>query len=155
MVRAKGSGSPKRNSIIAVAVVVVFGVAVLGYILLPRTDTGMVMAGGNQSSRETSAETRQTVTISAIQTSQNGPPVVFLPQNFTVTEGKPVVLVFVNNDDSSHELTIPALNITTGIVQASTTLRMIFTPSETGTFQFGQPGGRGLDVLGNMTVLPP
>jgi uncharacterized cupredoxin-like copper-binding protein len=122
-----------------------------GSVASPSLAGSEASSGGNatESSQGSSTETRQTITISAIQASQNG------PQNFTLTEGMAVVLVFVNNDDSSHELTIPALDVTTGIVQASTTIRLLFTPNETGTFQFGQPGERGLDVLGYVTVVAP
>jgi hypothetical protein len=156
MMEPKGSASPKRNSMIGLAVVVTFAAVVLGFIFL--AGRGSQPTGGGivpESASETSTGIATTVSISAISTSQNGPPVVFLPQNFTVIEGKTVELVFVNRDTSPHELTIPALNVTTGIVQASTIVRLLFIPNEVGTFQIGEPNGRGLTVLGYATVVAP
>jgi hypothetical protein len=93
-------------------------------------------------------------------------PDYFSPQNFTVTEGQRVTLVFDNTDDTPHELAIPALNVTTGIVQSGQIVRIVFIPNKIGTFGFGQPGAmckvvnqgavcNPLAVNGNVTVLAP
>jgi len=93
---------------------------------------------------------------------QNGPASVFLPLNFTVTEGQHVSLTFVNQDDSPHELVIPGLSVTTGIVNAGGTARVTFIPDQVGRFVFGQPTSDGLlsgpgplSMNGTVTVLAP
>ncbi len=97
-------------------------------------------------------------------------PDAFIPNNATVKQGQRVTLVFVNEDDGPHELVIPALGVTTGIVQGGQTVRVSFVPSTTGTFAWNQPagacnyggispqqGGCTGDQLtnGNLTVLAP
>jgi hypothetical protein len=106
------------------------------------------------------------VKIVATLATQDGPGSVFLPQNFTVTEGQHVSLLFVNQDDSPHEFAIPALNVITGIVNGGQTAKVDFVPDKVGTFAFGQPSGmctlvnqgavcNGLAMMGNVTVLAP
>jgi len=97
-------------------------------------------------------------------------PDEFLPQNFTVTEGQHVTIVFDNTDDGPHELVIPQFGVTTGIVQGGQTVRVSFVPNQVGTFGFDQPQGvcdygnlsaqqggcTGVqETNGNMTVLAP
>jgi uncharacterized cupredoxin-like copper-binding protein len=90
----------------------------------------------------------------------------FSPQNFTVTEGQHITLVFRNTDDTPHELAIPALNLATGVVPGGQVVRIVFVPDRVGTFGFGQPSGmcdlnvpKGTvctDLMnGNVTVLAP
>jgi hypothetical protein len=74
-------------------------------------------------------------------TPQNGAPDAFLPANFTVTQGAHVTLVFDNTDDGPHEFEIPALGVTTGIVQGGQTVRVNFVPTQVGTFASDQPPG--------------
>jgi len=74
-------------------------------------------------------------------TPQNGAPDAFLPANFTVTEGAHVTLVFDNTDDGPHEFEIPALGVSTGIVQGGQTVRVNFIPTQVGTFSSDQPPG--------------
>jgi hypothetical protein len=97
-------------------------------------------------------------------------PDEFLPQNFTVTEGQHVTIVFDNTDDGPHELVIPAFGVTTGIVQGGQTFRVSFVPNQVGTFEYSQPAGAcnyggitpqqggctgNQETNGNMTVLAP
>src|ERR1700758_3373116 len=48
-------------------------------------------------------------------------PDAFIPNNFTVTQGQHVTLVFENEDDGPHELVIPGYGLSTGIVQGGQT----------------------------------
>jgi hypothetical protein len=74
-------------------------------------------------------------------TPQNGAPDAFLPANFTVTQNAHVTLVFYNSDDGPHEFEVPALGVTTGIVQGGQTVRVNFIPTQVGTFASDQPPG--------------
>jgi len=98
-----------------------------------------------------------TVTIVATGGQQYG---AFTPANFTAKEGQRVALVFVNSGSAPHELQIPALSVSTGIVNAGATMRVSFTPNKVGTFGFDQPPSAGpvpmgIGMVGNVTVLPP
>ena len=103
-------------------------------------------------------------------TPQNGAADKFLPANFNVTEGERVTIVFDNTDDGPHELQIPALGVSTGIVQGGQAFRVVFVPEQVGTFAYDQPIGvcdyGGLsyaqggctgqqETNGTVTVLPP
>jgi len=100
-------------------------------------------------------------------TPQNGAADVFEPRNFTVTEGQHVTIVFDNTDDGPHELQIPQLGVSTGIVQGGQTARVEFTANQVGTFEYSEPPGvcaqnagaaacTGVqETSGNMTVLAP
>jgi hypothetical protein len=101
-------------------------------------------------------------------TPQNGAPDHFLPANFTVTEGQHVTIVFDNTDDGPHEMQIPALGVSTGIVQGGQTARVVFVPNQVGTFAYDQPQGACVSQIdpassctgaqetnGNVTVLAP
>jgi plastocyanin len=101
-------------------------------------------------------------------TPQNGGPDHFLPANFTITEGDHVTIVFDNTDDGPHEFEIPALSVTTGIVQGGQTQRVTFVPTKTGTFPYDQPAGACVSQVdpnasctgaqetnGFVTVIPP
>jgi hypothetical protein len=57
------------------------------------------------------------VNISVTSGTQQGGVPEFSPQNFTVAEEQHVTLVIDNTDTCPHELVIPALNVTTGILQ--------------------------------------
>src|SRR5580658_158665 len=74
-------------------------------------------------------------------TPQNGGPDEILPQNFTVTEGAHVTVVFENTDDGPHELVIPGLGFTTQVVQGGQTVRVALNPDKVGTFGYYQPAG--------------
>ena len=52
-----------------------------------------------------------------------------------------MTIVFDNTDDGPHELQIPALDVSTGIVQGGQTARVVFTPEKVGTFAYDQPQG--------------
>jgi hypothetical protein len=97
-------------------------------------------------------------------------PDAFYPLNFTVKQGQHVTIAFDNTDDGPHELVIPAYNVTTGIVQGGSTVRVSFVASKAGVFPFFQPNGvcnaggispqqggcTGQQITnGNMTVLAP
>jgi hypothetical protein len=69
----------------------------------------------------------------------DGPGSVFLPMNFTVTEGQHVMLMFVNQDISPHEFAIPALNVSTSVVDGGQTAKVSFIANKVGAFDFGQP----------------
>jgi len=100
-------------------------------------------------------------------TPQNGAADAFEPNNFTVTEGQHVTIVFQNGDDGPHELAIPAFNVNTQVVQGGQTQRVSFTPDKTGNFPYYEPPGvcaqgaagaacTGKQLTnGTMTVLPP
>jgi plastocyanin len=101
-------------------------------------------------------------------TPQNGAPDAFLPANFTVTEGDHVTIVFDNTDDGPHEFQIPALGVSTGIVQGGQTARVVFVPNKLGTFAYDQPQGACVSQIdpassctgaqltnGNVTVIAP
>jgi heme/copper-type cytochrome/quinol oxidase subunit 2 len=100
-------------------------------------------------------------------TTQNGAADIFEPRNFTVTEGQHVTIVFDNTDDGPHELAIPQFGVNTGIVQGGSTVRVNFTPNQTGTFEYYEPAGvcaenagaaactGQQETSGNMTVLAP
>jgi Cupredoxin-like domain len=74
-------------------------------------------------------------------TPQDGGPDEILPQNFTVTQGQHVTVVFENTDDGPHEIVAPGLGFTTNIVQGGQTARVALNPSKVGTFGFYQPAG--------------
>jgi Cupredoxin-like domain len=97
-------------------------------------------------------------------------PDAFIPNNFTVTQGQHVTLVFGNEDDGPHELVIPGYGVSTGIVQGGQTVRVNFVANEAGVFPWNQPEGAcnyggiapqqggctGNQLTnGNMTVLAP
>jgi plastocyanin len=89
-----------------------------------------------------SPQNSTTITITVTNgTPQNGGADIFEPRNFTVTEGQQVTIVFVNTDDGPHELTIPAFNVDTGVVQGGQSTRVIFTPTRAGTFAYSEPQG--------------
>jgi uncharacterized cupredoxin-like copper-binding protein len=94
-------------------------------------------------------------------TTQNGAADIFEPRNFTVTEGQHVTIVFSNTDDGPHELAIPPFGVNTGIVQGGSTVRVIFTPNQIGTFAYYEPPGvcasctGQQETSGNVTVLAP
>jgi plastocyanin len=97
----------------------------------------------------------------------NGAADAFVPNNFTVTEGQHVTIVFQNGDDGPHELAIPAFNVNTQVVQGGQTQRVTFTPNQVGTFKYYEPPGvcsqgaagaacTGKQLTnGTMTVLAP
>jgi hypothetical protein len=68
-------------------------------------------------------------------------PMNFSPLNFTVTEGEHVTIALNNTDNQPHELVIPQFNLTTGVVQGGTTVRVSFVPNRAGNFPFYQPVG--------------
>jgi uncharacterized cupredoxin-like copper-binding protein len=115
----------KRSLILAVVVVAVLAVSAGYYI-------NSVGQGGS------SVTIDMEVTAG---TPQNGGPDHFLPANFTVTEGQHVTIVFDNTDDGPHEFEIPALGVSTGIVQGGQTVRVNFVPDKVGTFAYDQPPG--------------
>lgn len=97
-------------------------------------------------------------------------PDAFIPNNFTVTLGTHVTLVFENQDDGPHEMVIPGYGINTGLVQGGQTIRLNFVANKAGIFAWNQPAGicdaggltpqqggcTGAQLTnGNMTVLPP
>jgi uncharacterized cupredoxin-like copper-binding protein len=93
-------------------------------------------------------------------TPQNGAADAFSPRNFTVVERQQVTLVFENNDDNAHELVIPRFGVDTGIVQGGSSTRVVFSPTQTGVFEYFEPPGvcgsctGAQETSGNMTVLP-
>ena len=97
-------------------------------------------------------------------------PDAFIPNNFTVTLGTHVTMVFENQDDGPHELCIPGYNFCTGIIQGGQTQRFQFVANKLGVWAWNQPpgvcnigglspeqGGCTGDQLtnGNMTVVAP
>jgi heme/copper-type cytochrome/quinol oxidase subunit 2 len=115
-----------RAIILVVVVVAVLAVSAGYYVT--------TLSGGSSSA----------VTVNILVTSgtpQNGAPDEFVPQNFTVTEGQHVTIVFDNTDDGPHAYEIPALGVSTGIVQGGQTVRVSFVPTKSGTFSSDQPPG--------------
>jgi hypothetical protein len=97
-------------------------------------------------------------------------PDAFIPNNFTVTLGTHVTMVFENQDDGPHEMCIPAYNFCTGVIQGGQTQRFQFVANKLGVFAWNQPQGvcdaGGLtpqqggctgaqETNGNMTVIAP
>jgi plastocyanin len=137
----------------------------------------LVASGGYYFINTTSGSSGNSTTVTIIgstpglygqNASQN--PDAFIPNNFTVTQGQHVTLVFVNEDDGPHELVIPAYSVTTGIVQGGQTVRVSFVADKAGVFPWNQPEGAcnygGISpeqggctgnqlTNGNMTVLAP
>jgi heme/copper-type cytochrome/quinol oxidase subunit 2 len=97
---------------------------------------------GPLSTAETVTATNSvSVNILTFGTTQNWALPGFRPQNFTVTEGEHVTIVLYNNGDVPHQLAIPQFNVTTGIVQAGQTVRVVFVPNKAGTFAYDEPTG--------------
>jgi len=116
----------------------------------------------------TSAASQGSVTINIIVTNgttKNGQADTYSPRNFTVTLDQHVTILFDNTDDDPHELTIPAFNVNSGVVQGGSSVRITFTPNKAGTFEMTEPpgvcslpGGQctgAQEMTGNMTVLAP
>lgn len=62
------------------------------------------------------------------------------PQPIILKVGVPVELVFVNNDDiETHQLVIPAFNVSTRPIQPFETDSVTFTPDKVGTFKYFDP----------------
>jgi hypothetical protein len=121
----------------AAAIVVILAVSGIYYFMLPPP-------GGS---------TTVTIVVTA------GPQLA--PANFTVTEGQHVTIVFENTDvGGPHEFEIPALGMSTGVMQAGETVSVNFVPNRVGTFMVVQPcsqGGLGPcpPPEGYVTVLSP
>jgi plastocyanin len=142
-----------RSVILAVVVVAILAVSAGYYI-------------NSVSGNAANSETIQMEVTSG--TPQNGAPDAFLPASFTVTEGDHVTIVFDNTDDGPHEFQIPALGVSTGIVQGGQTVRTVFVPDKLGTFAYDQPAGACVSIQdpqssctgaqltnGNVTVIAP
>jgi hypothetical protein len=150
----------RRDVVLAVVVVVVLAISG-GYYF--------VNVGGTNSGNTT------TVTIIGATPGLFGEnatqfPDAFVPNNFTVTLGTHVVLVFENQDDGPHEMVIPGYGLNTGLVQGGQTTRLNFVANKLGVFPWSQPAGvcdaGGLtpqqggctgaqETNGNMTVIAP
>jgi hypothetical protein len=100
-------------------------------------------------------------------TPQNGGPDQIEPTAFNLTVNHQAIIVFDNTDDGPHELVIPGLGFSTGIVQGGVTQRFTITPTKTGVYPFYQPNGACVDTEnpegsctgaqnfnGTVTVLP-
>lgn len=120
-----------RSLILAVVVVVVLALSAGYYVY----------------SQSKSAANTETIDLEVTSgTPQNGAPDELLPQNFTVTQGYTVTLVFDNLDDGPHGIQIPALGVSTGVVQGGQTQRTTFVPNQLGTFAIDQPPGWCVDT---------
>lgn len=121
-----------NRSVILVAVIIIVLVASAGLYVY--------------SQRSSASNTETIYTEVTAGTPQNGGPDELLPVNFTVTEGDHVTIVFDNTDDGPHEMEIPALGFSTGIVQGGQTTRTTFVPNQVGTFPYDQPQGACVSI---------
>ena len=116
------------KTIALIAVLVVAGVA-----------SGAYLSGSFGSS--TSSSNSQTVDLQIIGGVGVGTVDTYVPDNFTVTEGKNVTLAITNTDDNTHGLAIPQFGVNSGIILPGDTFRVTFFANETGVFRYAEPAG--------------
>ncbi len=83
-----------------------------------------------------------------------GTEFAFTPSTFTVKEGEPVTVTFMNNGTYPHNFTISGLNVKTPTIQPGEKTVLTFTPMKTGTFTFvcTVPGHADKGMTGKITV---
>jgi heme/copper-type cytochrome/quinol oxidase subunit 2 len=90
----------------------------------------------------------------------------YVPDNFTVMQGKNVTLAISNTDDNTHGIAIPQFGVKNTIILPGDTVRIWFIANQTGTFRYAEPpgdckGGFGgvcnsvQHMWGWITVVPP
>src|ERR1019366_9070649 len=113
----------KRIIISTVVIVAVLAVGIVYYV-----STASYI--GTVATTTTTKSTTTSVIVNIVGTGpSSNAPMNFSPLNFTVTEGEHVTIALNNTDNQPHELVIPQFNLTTGVVQGGTTVRVSFVPN--------------------------
>lgn len=141
------------KALVLVAVIVVAVVA-----------SGAYLSGSFGGTKSTSNS--QTVDLQIIGGVGVGTVDTYVPDNFTVTEGKNVTLAISNTDDNRHGIAIPEFGVKNTLVLPGDTIRIWFIANQTGTFKYSEPAGDCAGGVGGVcnsvqhmwgwiTVVPP
>ncbi len=113
--------------------------ALIAVIVVAALASSAYLSGTFNSSRTPSNS--QTVDLQIIGGVGVGTVDTYVPDNFTVTEGKNVTLAITNTDDNTHGLEITQFGVNSGIILPGDTVRVSFIANETGTFRYQEPPG--------------
>jgi heme/copper-type cytochrome/quinol oxidase subunit 2 len=113
--------------------------ALIAVLLVAAVASGAYLSGFFGSSKSTS--NAQTVDLEIIGGVGVGTVDTYVPDNFTITEGKNVTLAISNTDDNTHGLEIPQFGVNTGIILPGDTVRVSFVANQTGVFRYQEPPG--------------